>query len=383
MKKTYIVFIFIFLSIVSCIKINKNSQDTEKKIESILPFNKNQKISDLQKQLHTIAKNGTSSVVFISSEKIITQKYFDPFDFFFGNPQDANPNDKPNEKSFKQTALGSGVIYKRFGNVYYIITNNHVVEGASSTKIATTNKKTYKGNILGSDPDVDIAVIKIKTNDNLNIAKFGNSNYIKVGDFVSAVGNPFGLSNSMTFGIISAIGRSNIYSDKITLTDFIQTDAAINPGNSGGPLINIFGEVIGINTLIYSQSGENVGIGFAIPVNIVKNTADQLIKKGKVKHGFLGIYYKELNEEDIKILGLNSIENGMIVTEIIKNSPAEKYEISVGDIIVEINDNIIKNSRDLAVFIGKLTPGTKMKLKIFRNNQYIIKEVILGKREKK
>ena len=376
--------IFILLTIIiflnsSCIKIQDNSSSYEQNNNSIKKINKNQKIINLQKQLHLISQNEISSVVSISTEKFIIQKYFDPFNFFFKNPKKSEPE----KKEYKQTALGSGIIYKKNRNIYYIITNNHIINDADNIKITTNKNKTYKGTIIGADPNVDIAVVKIKTNNKLNYAKFGNSNSIKVGDFVAALGNPFSFNFTMTFGIISAIGRSNIYTDEITLTDFIQTDAAINPGNSGGPLLNIFGEVIGINTLIYSQTGENIGIGFAIPINIALETADQLIKSGKIEHGFLGIYYKELTEEDIKILELNSIKKGMLVTEIFKNSPAEKYGIIVGDIIIKLNNNTIENSRDLSIWIGKLSPGTKVKLEIFRDNKYITKEIILGKRKNK
>ncbi len=379
MKKSVYLF-FLILIISSCNKLNEKTPVFINN-ESEISKDKNQKVTYLQDQLHMIAANQTSSVVFIYTEKIIKEKYYDPFDFFFGNPWDLNPKENSKERIFKQAALGSGILYKKKGNNYYIITNNHVTEGNDSLKITINDNKTYKGQIIGSDPNVDIAIIKIKTNESLSVAKIGNSETVKVGDFVTAIGNPFGLSLTMTFGIISAIGRNDIISARIILTDFFQTDAAINPGNSGGSLINISGEVIGVNTLIYSESGENVGIGFAIPINIVVSTAEQIIEKGKVEHGFLGIYFKELNEEDIKILGLNNIQNGMLVTEIIKKTPAEKYGIKVGDIIVEINDKIIETSRDLSLFIGKLSPGTKIRLKIYRNNEFITKEIILGKKD--
>lgn len=378
MKKK-ISLLFLILIIFSCNKFKEKlpiiNNDPEVNNDN------NQKITDLQNQLHLIAANDTSSVVFIYTEKTITEKYYDPFDYFFENPWDLNSKKNSKERKFKQTALGSGIIFKKKTNNYYIITNSHVINGADNIKITINDNKSYKGQIIGSDQNIDIAIIKIKSNENLRVAKTGDSETVKVGDFVAAIGNPFGLSMTMTFGIISAIGRSDIYSERITLTDFIQTDAAINPGNSGGPLINIFGEVIGINTLIYSENGENTGIGFALPINIVKTISDQIIDKGKVEHGFLGIYFKELNEEDIKILGLNNIENGILVTEIIKNTPAEKYDIKVGDIIVEINDNKIETGRDLSLMIGKSSPGSKINLKIFRNNKLIIKKIILGIRK--
>jgi serine protease Do len=371
----YILFILILFFSNSCFKNHEKSENYKNNLIN----KKIDKVIDLQDQLHLISDRETSSVVSINSEKIIFQKYYDLFDFFFKNPE----NQTPKEKEYKQTALGSGIIYKKIRNTYYIITNYHIIEKSNSIKITTNKKKTYKGTVIGSDPNVDIAVVKLKTNDNLKTAKLGNSDFIKVGNFVVAVGNPFSLNFTMTFGIISAVGRSNVYTDKVTLTDFIQTDTAINPGNSGGPLLNIFGEVIGINTLIYSSTGENIGIGFAVPINIAKETADLLIKHGKIEHGFLGVYYKELTEEDIKVLGINTVKSGMLITEIFKNSAAEKYGLNVGDIIVKVNDNKIEKTRDLALTIGKLPPGTKIKIKVLRDNKFLIKEITLGKRKNK
>jgi len=296
-------------------------------------------LSELQSDLRDISKKQTPSVVFISTEKTITQTSLrDPFDFFFGNPFQMNPDDnKLKERKFKQSALGSGVIYDKKGDAYYILTNNHVIEDADSIKITVSENKSYTGKLVGSDPNVDIAVVKINTKDDLVLSKIGDSSQVSVGDFAVAVGNPFGLNGTMTFGIISAVGRSNIQSDKVTLTDFIQTDASINPGNSGGPLLNINGEVIGINTLIYSQSGGSVGIGFAVPINVAKRAADQIIKKGRVDHGYLGIYYKALTEDDTAKLGLKDIKVGMLVNQVIENSPAEKSGIKVGDVLIELN----------------------------------------------
>ncbi len=383
--KIYKILILLILPLIifSCQKTNTQAENNFTR-NFFIPSSY-QDISDIQDNLRQISKEEMPSVVFISTEKTVTQTAFNPFDYFFGNPWQMLPdqNNNPKGKSFKQTALGSGLIYQKKGNIYYIITNNHVIENADSIKVTVSENKSYKGKVIGTDPNVDIAIVEIKTRDNLISANIGNSDKVKVGDFAIAVGNPFGLNGTMTFGIISAVGRSNIQSEKVTLTDFIQTDAAINPGNSGGPLLNINGEVIGINTLIYSQSGGNVGIGFAIPVNIVKSTADQIIKKGKVEHGYLGIYYKSLTEEDINKLGLKDIKNGMLVSEVIKNSPAEKYGLLTGDVILEVNNEKLNNSNRLAIIIGNLVPGSKVVFKLLRNNITLTKEVVLGTRNEK
>jgi len=368
--------VMIVIIIFSCAKKNQN------KTNPVIDPNRFINISDLQNQLHLIAKNETPSVVFISTEKIVTQKYMNPFDFFFNDPFfDDSPKGGQKERQFKQSSLGSGVIYEKKKNYYYIVTNNHVVENVDTIEVTIDKTKIYKGEVIGADPQVDIAVVRIKTRDELQVAKFGDSDILQVGDFVAAIGNPFGLSGTMTFGIISALGRNNIQSERVSLTDFIQTDAAINPGNSGGPLINILGEVIGINTMIYSQSGGNVGIGFAVPVNVVKKTVDQIIKKGKVEHGFLGIYFKELTNDDINTLGLKDVNGGILVNSVIENSPADKYGIKTGDVIVELNGKKINGGNDFAIKIGNSAPGAAINLKVLRNNKYINLKVILGTRD--
>lgn len=343
-----------------------------------------QNIGDLQNKLRDIAENKTPSVVFISTEKIVKQKMMNPFDFFGNDPFfNFGPKGRhPKEREFKQKGLGSGVIYKKKGSEYFIITNNHVVDKADTIEVTIDQSKIYKGKVVGSDPAVDLAVVKIETKDQLQIAQYGDSSIVKVGDFVLAIGNPYGLNGTMTFGIVSALGRTTAVSDRINLTHFIQTDAAINPGNSGGPLINIQGEVIGINTMIYSQSGGNVGIGFAIPVNIVKSTVEQIIEKGKVDHGYLGVYFKILSKDDMETLGLEDVNNGVMVTQVIKDSPADKYGIKTGDIILEVNGKKIKG-QDLAIAVGTAVPGTKLKFKVLRNKKVKNLDVKLGIRDDK
>ena len=387
MKKRIFVLLFAMTLLFSCKAVyhsnNNNNNEAKPVINPTLFVN----LSELQAELHTIADNNTQSVVSISTEKTVKQSAqdFDPFDFFFRgpqNPQDKNnnKNNQPKDREFKQGGLGSGVIYQKKGDSYYVITNNHVIEGVDKIKVIIDRNRSYDGKVLATDPDVDIAVVEIKTKDDLVIAKFGDSEKLKPGDFVIAIGNPFGLQGTMTFGIISALGRGDITGGRANLTNFIQTDAAINPGNSGGALLNLDGEVIGINTLIYSQTGGNIGIGFAIPVNIAKKIADQIIKSGKVEHGWLGIYFEELTEETIKTLNLGNIKGGMLVQSLFEGSPAEKAGIKPGDVLLELDGKQLLKGSDLTLTIGNYAPGQKVKFKVLREDKVSDKEVALGDR---
>jgi serine protease Do len=339
-------------------------------------------IIDLQQQLHRIAEEELDTVVFIGTEKMVTQNYADPFDFFFNSPFDNRQRSQPKQRQYRQSGLGSGVIYRQKGGSYYIVTNNHVVEQADKITVTIDQNKSYEGKVVGSDPAVDIAIVKIDTKDQLPVAPFGESSSLRVGDFVIAIGNPYGLSGTVTFGIISALGRSDISQDKLNLTNFIQTDAAINPGNSGGPLLNLEGKVIGINAMIYSQSGGNVGIGFAIPVDIAKRIADAVIDQGKstIDHGYLGVYFEELNKEKIDMLGLKEVKNGMLVSRVFEGSPAEKAGVKAGDVILEVNGKTLKKSSDLTMAVGNTSPGVKMSFKINREGKIINIDVVLGNR---
>ncbi len=377
--KNFFVFLILFLSVISCNGISNLTNNTT--AQPVIKPVQYAALTDLQESIHSVAKNQTPSVVYISTEKTVVQNYVDPFNYFFGNPFDNNPgNNQPQQRKYKESALGSGLIFDNRGNKYYIMTNNHVIDSADSINVTIDQNKTYKAKLLGTDPNIDIAVVEITTNDKLVLGKLGDSGNVQVGDFVIAVGNPFALSGTLTFGIVSALGRKNVQTDIVSLTDFIQTDAAINPGNSGGPLLNIQGEVIGINTLIYSQSGGNVGIGFAIPINIAKSTAYKIIDKGKVEHGYLGIYYRELTNDDINTLGLKQIEKGMLITEVVKGSPAEKFGLKSGDVIIKLDNKELSNTNDLAIIIGNLEPGVKVNFTLLRDNKTIEKEVTIGTR---
>ncbi len=343
-----------------------------------------QTLMDLQNQLHKIAEQEAKSVVYISTEQTIKQRVqtFDPFEYFFNNrrPQEREPK----EREFKRSGLGSGFIYSKKGNEYFIITNDHVVNGADKVTITLNGgKKEYPATIVGGDSDVDIAVIKVKTKDKLSIAKIGHSDTLRIADLVLAIGNPFGLSHSVTFGIVSALGRGNLDNNKPGFTDFIQTDAAINPGNSGGPLLNLAGEVIGINAMIYSQTGGSVGIGFAIPMDIAKGIADQLISTGKIEHGWIGVGFQDLDKDALSKLGIKNRNSGMLILSVEKNGPADKGGIKVGDVLIKINNKDLNHSNDLTVVVGNSRPGNNIELTLIRNDKNLTKTVTIGKRSTK
>lgn len=278
------------------------------------------------------------------------------FRYFFG-PDIPNNNElQPFE------GLGSGVIINAAKG--YVITNNHVVNGADKIKIQLNDGKEFNAKLIGHDTQTDLALLKIPVTTNLSEIKMADSDTLKVGDFTVAVGNPFGLGQTATSGIISALGRSGLNIEG--LENFIQTDASINRGNSGGALVNLNGELIGINTAILAPGGGNVGIGFAIPSNIVKNLSQQLIKYGEVKRGQLGIKGTELTSDIAKAFNIN-VQRGAFVNEVLPNSAADKAGMKAGDTILSVGDKPIQSFAELRVKIGTTAPGKTIKLVILRN----------------
>ncbi len=259
-------------------------------------------------------------------------------------------------------AMGSGFIVSADG---MILTNAHVVKEMDEIKVTMGGKKTYTAKVIGIDPDSDIAVIKIPAT-GLPAVTFGDSSKLRTGQVVLAVGNPFGLNRTVTSGIVSATGRTNV--GIIGYEDFIQTDAAINPGNSGGPLVNIEGQVIGITTAIATRSGGYQGIGFAIPSNSAKIVMDQLIKHGKVTRGLLGVNIQDLNESLAKSFGLSET-NGALVAQVIAGSPAEKACIKAGDVILKFNGKEVTGAAELKNLVGQLKPETAVKLTVYRDKK--------------
>ncbi len=290
-----------------------------------------------------------------------------PFEDFFG------PGDGEGGGDFRQKSLGSGFIIDREG---YIVTNNHVVENADEIKVKLANGKEFNAKIIGRDPKTDLALIKINGSSDLQPLKMGNSDDLKVGSWVVAIGSPFGLEQTVTAGIVSAKGRaigSGPYDN------FIQTDASINPGNSGGPLINMRGEVIGINTAIVA-SGQ--GIGFAIPVNMANRVIPQLKEKGKVTRGWLGVSIQEITPELAKSFGIKE-KKGALVAEVFKDSPADKAGIEQGDVIVEFDGKEIAESKDLPAIVANTPVGKAVSIKLWKNGKVVAKDVKIGEMDEK
>ncbi len=333
---------------------------------------------DVSKGFSKLAEKSMPSVVNISATTVIeTRSQPFPFQFPPGSPfeeffKDFDQNRGPQKR--KSTALGSGFVIKENGTV---ITNNHVIQNAEGIFVKFTDGKEYEAKLIGTDPVSDIAVLKIQSSKKFPAVKFADSEKAKVGDWVLAIGNPFGLGGTVTQGIISAINRDI---NMGRYDNFIQTDASINQGNSGGPLFNMDGEVLGINTAIFSNSGGSVGIGFAIPANFAKNVIDQLIKYGETKRGWLGVRIQTVTKEIADSLGLNETI-GALVTDVNKNSPADKAGLQQGDVITEFNGQKVKTMRDLPRLVGEAEVGKSAKLKIWRKKKFITKTVVLGRLE--
>ena len=280
------------------------------------------------------------------------------------------------EEGFQQRGMGTGVIVSEDG---YILTNAHVARDADELTVTLSNKKDYKAKVVGMDDKTDVAVLKIEAK-GLVPAPLGDSSSIRVGEWVLAMGNPFGLSETVTQGIISAKGRANMgISD---YEDFIQTDAAINPGNSGGPLVNLKGEVIGINTAILSGSGGSVGIGLAVPIDMARSVMDSLIKHGKVERGYLGVNIQNLTEEMAKSFDYGSTK-GVLVGDVTPNSPAGKAGLKSGDIITKLNGKAMEDMNQLRNAVAAMLPGTKVNVEVFRDGKDKTMEIALGELESK
>ncbi len=327
-------------------------------------------IIETSKAFSEIASAISPSVVNISTTKVVRRDAGpfsdDPlFDLF-------NPfRNFRMPKKWKEQSLGSGVIVSADG---YIITNNHVVEQADEIRVTLVDKRSFKAKIIGADTKTDIAVVKIDA-DNLRAAPWGDSDGLQVGEFVLAIGNPYGLSHTVTMGIISAVGRANV--GIADYEDFIQTDAAINPGNSGGPLVNIRGELIGINTAIFSRSGGYQGIGFAVPSNMARLGMNQLVQKGKVIRGWLGVSIQELTPELAQKFGLKD-EKGALIGDVAKGSPAEKAGIKRGDIILAYNGKKITDVGALRNMVAQSKVGSEVPVTISRaGKEYNMKVLIM------
>lgn len=275
----------------------------------------------------------------------------------------------------KQFSLGSGVVVSSKG---YILTNNHVIETADEIEVALADGRKAAATVVGSDPETDIAVIRIDL-PNLPAIALGHAEQARVGDVVLAIGNPFGVGQTVTMGIISALGRNHLGIN--TFENFIQTDAAINPGNSGGALIDTNGNLLGINTAIYSRSGGSLGIGFAIPVSTVKNVMESIIATGQVIRGWIGVEPQDITPELAESFGL-SRKSGAIIAGVLKGGPADKAGIKPGDILVAVDGRPITDTTDMLNLIAQLTPGKRSKMTLLRKSQEANVDVVVGKRPK-
>ena len=334
-----------------------------------------QQLQDLSAAFRDVAKKVSPAVVYISTEQTVKgqqvpNQFRDLFDDelfrrFFGVPE---------QREYKRQGLGSGFIVSEDG---YILTINHVVAKADKIDVTLPDKREFKGKVIGTDPQTDVAVIKIEGED-LPTVSLGDSDPIEVGDWAVAIGNPYGLSYTVTAGIISAKGRANV--GIVPYEDFIQTDAAINPGNSGGPLVNIEGEVVGINTAIFSRSGGYQGIGFAIPINMAKNIMDSLITEGKVVRGWLGVMIQPVTQDIAKSFDLEET-TGTLVGDVLKGGPAEKAGIERGDVIISFDGKPVDGPNTLRNIVAQTEVGKTVPVVIIRDGKEKTINATVGERE--
>jgi serine protease DegQ len=313
------------------------------------------------------AQKASSAVVSINISKAAKPSPHgnDPwFRFFFGE-QGTEP----------QAGLGSGVIVSASG---YILTNNHVIEGADEIEVILNDSRRAVAKVIGTDPDTDLAVLKIEL-DKLPVIVLGNSDSLQVGDQVLAIGNPFGVGQTVTSGIVSALGRNQLGIN--TFENFIQTDAAINPGNSGGALVDTTGNLLGINTAIYSRSGGSMGIGFAIPVSTARLVMEGLVKDGQVTRGWIGVEPNELSPELAETFGVKA-RQGVIITGVLQNGPAALSGVRPGDVVTAVADKEVANVSELLSAVAALRPGTPSKFRLQRRDEQIVLELTPGVRPK-
>lgn len=311
------------------------------------------------------------AVVNIYTTKLITERTNpyanDPLYRYFYGENDTTTRER------RENSLGSGVIVSSQG---HILTNHHVIEGADEIAIALHDGRHTTAKVVGIDPDTDLAVLKIELA-NLPVITFGHSEQLRVGDVVLAIGNPYGVGQTVTSGIVSALGRSSL--GVTTFENFIQTDAAINPGNSGGALTNAHGELIGVNTVIFTESGGSHGIGFAIPTSLAKDVLTQIIEKGHVIRGWLGVGIQDISDELAESLNLKD-PSGAIITHIMRGSPAEKAKLERGDIITHINGKLVHDYHETLEQISRQKPGSEITLTVLRNNKVLQTRTFIAER---
>ncbi len=373
----------------SCSRVKvEGSADTvyaETKSAVAIPSESLKVIEALQNSFNSISEGVLPSVVEIDVTEKTTVTQMNPFEdlpfWFFGNPN-GDSDKKGRTREYEQKGLGSGVIVKRSGNTVYVLTNNHVAGKATKITVNLNDGQKFDAKLVGADERSDIALVSFeaKKDSNIVVAALGDSDNVKVGDIVLAMGAPLGYSQSVTQGIVSATGRSG---DQIgNMNDFIQTDAAINQGNSGGPLVNIYGEVIGINTWIASSSGGSQGLGFSLPINSLKKSIEDFISSGKITYGWLGVSLLDVKDEYKKELGVEG-KNGALASQIFLDSPGHKGGMQAGDFIIEVNGKAIKNQTELMREVGYLPAGKNASFKVIRNGKSVDLTVKIEERTEK
>ena len=330
----------------------------------------------LQASFRTIAADAVDVVTEIRTIESREQDQMNLFDFFFGPQQPGEPR--------QQSGLGSGVIVRRERNRYYVLTNDHVVGDADAITVGLPDGREFDGELVGTDPRQDLAVVRFTSSDQLPVARLGDSGNIRVGDWAIAVGNPFGFESTVTVGIISAVNREPEPGAPISgFSNFIQTDASINPGNSGGALLNLDGEVVGINTWIASQSGGSVGLGFAIPINTARSALEDLIEFGEVQYGWLGVSILTVGDGQNALLAEQldlSGETGALVVNVHRDSPALDAGLFPGDLITSVNETNVDSATDLTRLVGNLAPDAPAEFALDRRGQQLTITTRLGRR---
>ena len=371
-RKIFTLLSLLFIAM-SCSKPLDNVKNNEEKKEQ---KEQTQKMSQEELKKHTknavetqdafvqVYKNTKDSIVNIRTKKTVTVNTYNPLEeLLFGRSGGVEKRESG--------ALGSGFVVSEDG---YIVTNNHVVSNADEIFVKFSDGREYKTKLIGTSPEVDIAVLKIEANEKFKPLEFSDSDKIEIGQWSIAFGNPMGLNDSMTVGVISAAGRSSLGIEEIE--NFIQTDAAINQGNSGGPLIDINGKVIGVNTAILSTSGGSVGLGFAIPSNLASVVKDSIIATGKFEKPYIGVYLNNLDSEKIKALNIKST-NGVLIAKVVEDGPAASAGIQANDVIVAVNGKAVNSA---GAFIGELAAkkvGESVELSVIRNSQTLKIRVVL------
>ena len=323
--------------------------------------------------LAPLVKESAPAVVIVATQGKLQQPQTQEPHPFFDHPFfERYFGERPNPQPRRPRAMGSGVIVDAENG--YLLTNHHVIDNAEQITVALTDRREFEAEVVGADPETDIALLKIDA-DSLTALPFADSNELQIGDYVVAIGNPFGLGQTITAGIVSAVGRSGLSLE--SYEDFIQTDAAINVGNSGGALINLKGELVGINTAIFSGRGGNIGIGFAIPINMARQIMDQLLTHGEIQRGRIGVQIQDLIPDLAEALG-TSHERGAVVAQVIPGTPAEAAGIQIGDVIVEMNGEPVVGSSDLRNKVGLLRVGDAVRLTIERDGKPMTIELAVG-----